>query len=403
MRKLSVQDLTLRGKLVLVRCDFNVPLKDGRVQNDKRIQASLKTIHYLQRQGARTVLLSHLGRPRGKLVEELRLLPVAERLAKVLNTKIHYTRDCIGEESQSTVQNLAPGEIALLENLRFYQEETQNDEGFARKLAYIGGKKANFFINDAFGTAHRSHASTVGLAKSLKSAMGYLMQSEIENLGKIRINPQRPLLSISGGAKVSDKISLIQSLLERSDHLLIGGAMAFTFLRAKGYGTGKSFVEEKLLERVAKLLKEYKKKIHLPTDFMCTRSFDLEKRKIGRLRSLSYKNISEKDYALDIGPQSTLVFQKFIADAKTIFWNGPMGVFELAPTAQGSLAVAQAVGERSRKGAFSLVGGGDSIAALSQAGSLDKISYISTGGGASLQFLKDPNLPGISALNDARP
>ena len=404
MRKLNVENIDPKGKLCLLRCDFNVPLnEDGQIQNDRRIQASLKTIQYLRDKGARLVLLSHLGRPKGKLVEGLRMAPVAKRLGELLNMNIHYARDCIGKEAQESIQKLKGGQIVLLENLRFHKEETQNDSGFASQLAHLGGDVADYFINDAFGTAHRAHASTVGLTKYLKSAAGYLMQSEMEHLNKISANPQRPLLAICGGVKVSDKIGLIQSLLKLTDHTLIGGAMAFTFLRAQGYETGQSLVEEEQIELARNILERHAEKITLPIDFMCTPLFDFKKRELGPLTALSYKNIHRKHCALDIGPQSITAFKESIQRAKTIFWNGPMGVFEFEATSQGTLAIAQATAEASVQGAFSVIGGGDSIAALAQANLSDKVSYISTGGGASLQFLENPNLPGICALSDAAP
>ena len=401
MRKLNIEDIDPRGKLCLLRCDFNVPLKDGQIQNDRRIQASLKTIQYLCAKGARLVLLSHLGRPRGELVEELRLAPIAKRLGELLNMNIHYARDCVGKEAQESIQKLKAGQIALLENLRFHKEETQNDSAFAYQLAHLGGEKADYFINDAFGAAHRAHASTVGIASYLKSAAGYLMQNEIDHLSKISDKPSKPLLAICGGAKVSDKIGLIRDLLKLADHILIGGAMAFTFLRARGYETGQSLVEEGQIELAQNILKEHKEELVLPLDFLCTPLFDLKKRELGPLEVTSYKEIPAGHYALDIGPQSIAAFKQLIGKAKTIFWNGPMGVFEFEASSQGTFAVAQAVAEASAQGAFSVIGGGDSVAALSKAGLSDKVSYISTGGGASLKFLEDPNLPGICALSDA--
>ena len=385
----------------MLRCDLNVPLKGLKVQDSVRIQASLRSIRYLQEKQARIALLSHLGRPKGRVIEELRLAPVAEKLSELLDTKVRYARDCIGEEAQKSVHELKPGQVLLLENLRFHEGESKNDPAFAEKLASVGGKKADYFINDAFGAAHRSHASTVGLAKLLKSAAGYLMQSEIKNLEKIRTNAKKPLLILCGGVKVSDKIGLIQSLLKKSERLLIGGAMAFTFLRAKGLKTGKSFVEEKEIGRAEKILKEYKEKICLPIDFMCAPLFDLKKGQLGPLKAVPKEKIPNEEYALDIGPKSIAIFEKFIAEAKTIFWNGPMGVFELEQTSQGTLSIARAIGKQSEQGAFSVVGGGDSIAALGKTGLSNKVSYISTGGGASLQFLEDPNLPGLCALNDS--
>jgi phosphoglycerate kinase len=388
MPKLSIRDLDLQGKRVFMRVDFNVPLAPGgqEITSDKRIRAALPTIQYALEKGAALVLASHLGRPKGKPNPEMSLKPVAQRLGELLGKPVAMAPDCIGEEVEQMLPE--PGEVLLLENLRFHAEEEKNDPEFSRKLARLG----DVYVNDAFGTAHRAHASTVGIIEFLKpAAAGLLMEKELEYLEKCTANPERPCIGILGGAKVSDKIEVIENLLKFADRLLIGGAMAYTFLKSQGEPTGKSLVEEDKLELAKGLLEKAGDRILLPADHVVAEV--LEENAPCEVA----EKIPEGKMGLDIGPKTREAYAAVIRGAKTIIWNGPMGVFEKKPFDAGTVAVAKAVAE---SGALSVVGGGDSEKAVKSAGVADKISHISTGGGASLEYLSGLVLPGVAALTD---
>jgi phosphoglycerate kinase len=388
MPKLSIKDLELKNKTVFIRVDFNVPLAPGgqEITSDKRIKASLPTIQYALEHGAGVVLASHLGRPKGKPNPEMSLKPVAKRLQEVLGRPMTMAPDCVGPSVEALKPK--PGEVLLLENLRFHAEEEKNDPGFAKQLASLG----DLYVNDAFGSAHRAHASTVGMIQFMpKAAAGLLMDKELEYLGMATKNPKRPCVAILGGAKVSDKIEVIQNLMKVVDKLLIGGAMAYTFLKAKGEPTGKSLVEHDKVELAKELMATAGDKLMLPLDHVVAGEF-----KAGA-ESQVVETIPEGKMALDIGPKTIEAFSKEVAKAKTIIWNGPMGVFELPPFDTGTVAVAKAV---AGSGAVSVVGGGDSEKAIKSAGVSDKISHVSTGGGASLEFLSGIELPGVAALTE---
>jgi phosphoglycerate kinase len=386
MSTLSIRDLDLKGKRVFMRVDFNVPLAPGgkEITSDKRIKASLPSIQYALDHGAALILASHLGRPKGKPNPEMSLSPVAVRLAELLKRPVKMAPDCIGPEVEAMLPK--PGEILLLENLRYHAEEEKNDPEFSKKLAAL----CDVYINDAFGSAHRAHASTVGMIPFVKeAAAGLLMDKELEYLGKVTKNPERPCIAILGGAKVSDKIEVIQNLMKVVDRLLIGGAMAYTFLRAKGEGIGKSLVEDDKLDLARQLMAEAGDKLLLPVDHVVASEF-----KAGADNEI-VDSVPDGKMGLDIGPKTVAAFSKVVAGAKTIIWNGPMGVFEMPPFDKGTVAIAKAVAE---SGAISVVGGGDSEKAIKSAGVADKISHVSTGGGASLEFLGGVELPGVKAL-----
>lgn len=388
MQKLSIRDLDLRGKRVFMRVDFNVPLAPGgqEITSDKRIKASLPSIQYALEQGAGLVLASHLGRPKGKPNPEMSLKPVAARLAELLKRDVKMAPDCVGAEVEAMLP--APGEVLLLENLRYHAEEEKNDKAFAQKLAKLG----DVYVNDAFGSAHRAHASTEGMIEFMpQAAAGLLMDKELEWLGKAVRNPDRPCVALIGGAKVSDKIEVIQNMLKVVDKLLIGGAMAYTFLRARGEQTGKSLVEEDKLDLANSLMTAAGDKLLLPTDHVVTAEF-----KAGAPSSVS-TSIAADQMGVDIGPATIAAYAAQLATAKTIIWNGPMGVFEMPPWDNGTVSLAKAV---ATSGAISVVGGGDSEKAIKSAGVADKITHISTGGGASLEFLGGIELPGVAALTN---
>ena len=387
----TIDQIELKGERVFIRVDFNVPLDEkNRVTDDTRILLSLPTIRFVSEAGGKLILASHLGRPKGKKDPKFSMAPVAEKLSQLVGGKISLATDCIGEEVQKQIGGMREGEILLLENLRFHPEEEKNDEVFSKALASL----CDVYVNDAFGTAHRAHASTEGMTRYVKTvAAGFLMMKEVEGLEKALLNPQKPYVAILGGAKISDKIGVIQNLLDKVNTLLIGGGMAYTFLKAEGFQIGKSLVEEDQIGFSLNLLEKAKGKIKflLPSDHIAAERMDVQaKREI-----VKNDQIPSGWVCLDIGPETVKAFSEEIKSAKTIVWNGPMGVFEMEPFSQGTFAIAKAIANSS---AFSIVGGGDSVAAVNKAGVADQISHISTGGGASLEFLEGKKLPGIEAL-----
>ena len=392
LNKKTVEDLDVAGKKVLVRCDFNVPLSDGKITSDKRIVASLPTIKYLIKNGAKVILCSHLGRPKGEFKPEFSLAPVAARLSELLGQEVKMAKDVVGESAQSLAASLKDGEVMLLENVRFHKEETKNDPEFSKKLASL----ADLYINDAFGSAHRAHSSTTGVADYLPSACGYLIQKEIEFMGNALANPKRPLVAILGGAKVSDKIGVITNLLDKCDTIIIGGGMAYTFMKALGYEIGTSLLEADRVDDAKAMMETAKAKgvkFIIPVDNKVGKEYDPNTEAM----VISSDNIPEGWMGLDIGPKTQALFADAIKGSGTVIWNGPMGVSEWENFAAGTIAVAKAVAE---SGAISIIGGGDSAAAVQKLGFADKMSHISTGGGASLEFLEGKELPGIAALSD---
>jgi len=401
MQKLSIRDLDLPGQRVFIRVDFNVPIKDDKVEDDTRIRAAIPTINYATEHGARVILASHLGRPKGQRVDKYSLRPVAEHLAKLNAKPVAFAEDCVGEAAQERVNALSDGEIALLENLRFHPEEEKNDEEFARQLASL----CELYVNDAFGAAHRAHASTVGITKFVKqAAAGLLMEKELEYLGRVINNPEHPFVAILGGAKVSDKIPIINALIDRKvDKLLIGGAMAYTFLKAEGFTVGKSLVENDMLETASQIKQRCETArvaLLLPTDHQVVDSYEPIKGGQVLAKTIPIEFTNAGHVGMDIGVESVAFFSNALSDAKTIIWNGPMGVFEEPPFNQGTIGIAHAVAAAADRGATVIVGGGDSVAAITQAGVADRITHISTGGGATLEFLAGKELPGVAALND---
>lgn len=395
LASLSAADIS--GKRALVRVDFNVPVDDqGNITDDTRIRAALPTIQDLTQKGAKVILTSHFGRPKG-VDEKLRLTPVAKRLSELLGQEVIKTDDCIGDDVATKVGALANGQVLLLENVRFYKEEEKNDPEFAQKLA----ANADFYVNDAFGTAHRAHASTEGVTKFLSpSVAGYLVEKELQYLQGAIEEPKRPLAAIIGGSKVSSKIGVIETLLEKCDKLIIGGGMIFTFYKARGLSVGKSLVEEDKLELAKSLEAKAKERgvaLLLPTDIVSADKFAPD----ANATTVSIENIPADGMGLDIGPDSVKVFQEALADCKTVIWNGPMGVFEFDKFAAGTEAIAHTLAEIGKTGATTIIGGGDSVAAVEKVGLADQMSHISTGGGASLELLEGKVLPGIAALDEA--
>jgi phosphoglycerate kinase len=389
MNKKTVRDIDVKGKRALMRVDFNVPLKEGTITDDTRIRAALPTIQYLLDNGASLVLMSHLGRPRGEVKPEFSLKPVAARLGELLGQKVQTAPDCIGEQVEAMTKALQAGDVLLLENTRFHAGESKNNPEMAEALAKLG----DLFVNDAFGAAHRAHASTEGVTHHLPSVAGLLMEKEIEFLSKVVENPDSPYIAIIGGAKISDKIGVIRQLLTKADALLIGGGMANTFFAAQGYEMGDSLVEPDSYDVARELITLGKDKLILPVDGVLANAFSAD----ANTKITKIDAIEPGWRMLDIGPASVEVFGKKIAGAKTIVWNGPMGVFEMAPFAKATTAVAEMLAE---SGAMTVIGGGDSVAAIKQAGLAEKMSHISTGGGASLEMLEGKVLPGLAALDD---
>ncbi len=387
--KKTVRDIDVKGKRVLVRVDFNVPLKDGGVGDDTRIKAALPTIKYLLEHGAAVILASHLGRPKGGPDPKYSLKPVAGHLAKLLGKPVAFAPDCIGPEAEKAAKALKPGEVLLLENTRFHPEEEKNDPAMAKQLASL----ADIFVNDAFGTAHRAHASTEGVTHYLPSVAGFLLEKEIKYLGQAIADPKHPFVAIMGGAKISDKIGVIKNLLTKADSVLIGGGMANTFFKAQGYPVADSLVEEEAIATAQELLKEGGTKLRLPVDVVLGDKFDAE----AAMKTMAVGPIPDGWRILDIGPETVKAYSKVISGAGMVVWNGPMGVFEFPRFAEGTFAIAKAVAESK---AVSIIGGGDSVAAVQESGLADKITHISTGGGASLEMLEGLELPGVAALQD---
>jgi phosphoglycerate kinase len=387
--KKTIEDIDVSGKKVLVRVDFNVPVKEGQVGDDTRIRAALPTIKYLLDQGAAVILMSHLGRPKGEANPKYTLRPVAEHLGKQLGKEVKFAVAAVGPEADQAAASLQPGEVLLLENTRYYAGEEKNDAELSRQLASLG----DLYVNDAFGTAHRAHSSTEGVAKHLPAVAGYLMEKEIRYLGEAVANPERPFVAILGGAKISDKIGVIRNLLQKADQILIGGGMANTFFKAEGYPVADSLVQDDALDIARELLNEGGTKLRLPVDVVIADKFE----EGAQSQVIPMGPVPDGWRILDIGPETIENYKKVISEAKTVVWNGPMGVFEFPKFAKGTFAVAEAV---ANSDATSIVGGGESVAAVQESGMADKITHISTGGGASLEMLEGLELPGLAALQD---
>ena len=394
LNKKTIEDIDVKGKKVLARCDFNVPLKDGEITNDKRIVAAFPTIKYLMEHGAKVILCSHLGRPKGEYKPEFSLAPVAKRLSEYLGVEVKLAEDAevVGPNAKAMAAELKDGEVMLLENVRYRAEETKNEENFSKELASL----ADIFVNDAFGTAHRAHCSTTGVAAYLPAVCGYLIQKEIKFMGGALANPKRPLVAILGGAKVSDKIGVIENLIDKCDTIIIGGGMAYTFMKYLGHNIGTSLLEADWVEKAGEMMKKAEDKgvkFLIPVDNKVGKEYDEHT----EAKVVSSDDIPDGWMGLDIGPKTQEVFADAIKGAGTVIWNGPMGVSEWDNFAAGTISVAKAVAD---SGAISIIGGGDSVAAVTKLGFADKMSHISTGGGASLEFLEGKDLPGICALQD---
>ncbi|MED4454365.1 phosphoglycerate kinase [Metabacillus fastidiosus] len=393
MNKKSVKDIDVKGKVVFCRVDFNVPMKDGKVTDDTRIRAALPTIQYLTEQGAKVLLASHLGRPKGQVVEELRLDAVAARLQELLGKTVVKTNEAYGDTVKAEIEKLQDGDVLLLENVRFYAGEEKNDAELAKAFADL----ADVYVNDAFGAAHRAHASTAGIAQYLPAVAGFLMEKELEVLGKALSNPDRPFTAIIGGAKVKDKIDVIESLLEKVDNLIIGGGLAYTFIKALGHGVGKSLLEEDKIDLAKSFMEKAKANgvnFYMPVDIVVGDDFSND----ANTQIVSIDQIPSDWEGLDAGPKTREIYADVIKNSKLVIWNGPMGVFELDTFANGTKAVAQALAEA--KDTYTVIGGGDSAAAVEKFNLADKMDHISTGGGASLEFMEGKELPGVTALND---
>ncbi|MDR4889588.1 phosphoglycerate kinase [Fredinandcohnia sp. QZ13] len=393
MNKKSVRDIDVKGKRVFCRVDFNVPMQNGQVTDETRIRAALPTIEYLRKEGAKVILASHLGRPKGKAVDELRLDPVAKRLSEHLGIEVRKTNEAYGPEVEQAISEMNDGDVLLLENVRFYPGEEKNDPELAKQFAAL----ADVYVNDAFGAAHRAHASTAGIAEHLPAVAGFLMEKEIEVLGKALSNPERPFTAIIGGAKVKDKIGVIENLLEKVDNLIIGGGLAYTFVKAQGHEIGKSLLEEDKMDLANEFIKKAKEKgvnFYMPVDVRVADDFSND----ANIKIVPITEIPSDWEALDIGPKTAEIYSDVIQKSKLVIWNGPMGVFELDAFANGTKAVAQALADATDT--YSIIGGGDSAAAAEKFGLADKMSHISTGGGASLEFMEGKELPGVELLND---
>lgn len=393
MNKKSIKDVDVKGKKVFCRVDFNVPMENGRVTDDTRIRAAIPTIQYLSEQGAKVILASHLGRPKGKVVEEMRLTPVANHLAELIGKEVKKADEAYGEAVETQISELKDGDLLLLENVRFYPGEEKNDPELAKAFAQL----ADLYVNDAFGAAHRAHASTEGIAHHLPAVAGFLLEKELEVLGKALSNPERPFTAIIGGAKVKDKIGVIDNLLDKVDHLIIGGGLAYTFIKAQGHEIGKSLLEEDKIELAKSFMEKAKEKgvqFHMPIDAVIAKEFAAD----AEAKEVDIDSIPADWQALDIGSKTAALYRDVIAKSKLVIWNGPMGVFEFDKFANGTKAVAEALAEA--KDTYSVIGGGDSAAAVEKFHLADQMSHISTGGGASLEFMEGKALPGVVALND---
>lgn len=396
MAKLTLNDVEVKGKKVLMRVDFNVPIENGKITDDNRIVQALPSIKHVIENGGLLILTSHLGRPAGEFDPEFSLKPAADHLATLIDADVHFAEDCIGEQADSVISNADFGDVVVLENVRFHAEEKKNDEDFSKKLAAHG----DLFVNDAFGSSHRAHASVAGVTRYLQPAVsGYLLEKEIKYLEESINDPERPFVAILGGAKVSDKIGVIENLLSKVDTIIVGGGMTYTFYKAKGWPIGNSLVEEDKVELAKELLEKAEKagvKFMLPMDSVVAKEFKND----AEHKVVDEDCIEDGWMALDIGPQSALAFGNVIKGAKTVVWNGPMGVFEMENFADGTFAVAEALADATKFGATTIIGGGDSAAAIKAAGLMDKVSHVSTGGGASLEYLEGKELPGVASLTE---
>lgn len=390
--KKTIRDIDLNGKRVFCRVDFNVPMEDGKVTDDTRIRAAIPTIEYMTEKGAKVILASHLGRPKGQVNEEMRLTPAAAKLSELLGKNVRKLDVSTGEEVKQAIAEMEDGEVILLENVRFNPGEEKNDPELAKQFAEL----ADVFVNDAFGTAHRAHASTAGIAQYIPGVLGFLLEKELDVLGTALSNPERPFTAIIGGAKVKDKIGVIDNLLDKVDNLLIGGGLSYTFTRAQGYETGNSLVEEDKIELAKSFIEKAQNKnvnLYLPTDAVIADEFSAD----AKTKTVAVDNIEEGFMGLDIGPETAERYKQIINDSKFVIWNGPMGVFEMAPFANGTKAVSDAMAETA---AYTVIGGGDSAAAVEKFESADKMDHVSTGGGASLEFMEGKELPGVAVLED---